>query len=68
VVTRKCTLDTSEVVDEDGLAVDNECTSKSSYTSFCGICKTDSCNSAPSTAAHVFGLVSVCGLLLKMLM
>jgi len=68
VVRRKCTLDTSEVVDDEGVAVENECTSKSSANSVCEICKTDSCNSAPGQAAQAIGLLAVSGLLLLKLL
>lgn len=68
VVRRKCTLDTSEVVDDEGVAVENECTSKSSPNSVCEICKTDSCNSAPGQAAQAIVLLATSGLLLLKLL
>ncbi|XP_065340708.1 uncharacterized protein LOC135939999 [Cloeon dipterum] len=66
VVKRKCTLDTSEVRDEDGHPLENECASKTTYTSYCDICKTDSCNSAPALAMHQIVFLVGC-LLLKLL-
>jgi hypothetical protein len=55
-------------VDDEGVAVENECTSKTSANSVCEICKTDSCNSAPGQAAQAIGLLAVSGLLLLKLL
>ncbi|XP_059477402.1 uncharacterized protein LOC132197838 [Neocloeon triangulifer] len=67
VIRRKCTLDTSDVRDDNGKPLDDECTTKSTYTSFCGICKTDSCNSASNFNFLGQFLVLVGSLLLKFL-